>query len=132
MCLLKWEKVPNISETISWCSYLLMFQDTDKLWNVYGEHFSLSHSFFFFKGKSQKVNVMCSTGCLRSAPIVMVMHFLQTMRAQCFLTQLDNIAGNLASRRQWHLKSQSSFLKELNPDVAPSVNGQNSLFFSGI
>lgn len=103
------------------CLHLMMWKETAACWNIDGEYFCVL-SF-------RKVEMVNFIFMLRSVPIVSVMHFLQTMRAQCFLTQLDHFA---ASRWQWHLKSQSSLLKELNPDVAPSVNGQNIFFSSGI
>lgn len=79
-------------------------------------------------GEAQAVKVIHSL----PAPIVIATHSGRDVESATLLDPLGPHYGNAASRQQWHLTSQSSLWRQLNPDVAPSVNGQSGLFSSAV
>lgn len=129
--------VPHISKTVLimvvWdvFAYLLMTKEaSDKLWHAQSKHFF----FFLFLGRRSRDHqrhmhnsllCMLCAHCYRYA-------FSADNENTMLLDPVGPHCRNSAPRWQWHLQSQSLLLKELNPDVAPSVNGQDSLLSSGI
>lgn len=133
--------VPHISETtlitVVWdvVVYLLMSKEASaKLWHAQPKHFEYLILFSFFLGRRSRDHQSHMRNSLLSMLSVIFYHcaFSADNENTMLLDPVGPHCRNEAPRWQWHLKSQFLLLKEMNPDVASSVNGQNSLLSSGI